>query len=283
MSLRRYLLEHKIHPATPNRLQKPDQPQKDEYNNSRPSMDYINRFIDGFQRSFDEPSVTTMDAPVTPFTTIDPVPKSKDAHRRDPDVFVFDSNQHSEFHWVDYEGKDIPSERTDLVLRHRIPHKIPSATQLSHSDSSEITRSFSPSLNDADADGGAEEDEDENKDEDEYENKEENEDQTANDIPVIPYHISALDLAVHDNDPFQLLRTHGSGGAGKHIKKLNDRRMSTEHRKHGAPGFTKKIRLPRCRFGTGRMLDHPRDDPGREVCWFHKQNVDKWDKKCEKW
>lgn len=35
---------------------------------------------------------------------------------------------------------------------------------------------------------------------------------------TIPYHIEALDLALHDNDPFQLLRAHTSG-AGKHAKK----------------------------------------------------------------
>ena len=247
-------------------------------------MDYINRFIDRFQRSFDEPSVTTMDAPVTPFTTIDPVPKSKDTHRRDPDVLVFDSNQHSEFHWVDYQGKKMPDERIEPVLRHRVRHELPSATQLSQPDSSEIARSDSPSSNDADAGAGA--DEDENKDVDE--NKDEDEDEDPNEDPngdpneaealTIPYHITALDLATPDN-PFQLLRTHAHP-SGKHAKKLNDRRMSTEHRKHGAPGFARKIRLPRCRFGTRRMLDHPRDDPPREVCWFHKQNEDQSGHKC---
>ncbi|KAI4606703.1 hypothetical protein J4E80_010015 [Alternaria sp. BMP 0032] len=184
-----------------------------------------------------------------------------------------DTDQPNAFHPADGKGKGTTTDELRQIISNNrvVLRELLSVMQpkLSHPDSPEIARSSSPSSN--------------NDDEDEDPNEDPNEDQNEEEAPVIPYHISALDLAVHDNDPFQLLRTHGSGGAGKHIKKLNDRRMSTEHRKHGAPGFTKKIRLPRCRFGTGRMLDHPRDDPGREVCWFHKQNVDKWDKKCEKW
>jgi len=95
---------------------------------------------------------------------------------------------------------------------------------------------------------------------------------------TIPCHIEALDLATPDN-PFQFPRTHATPrGALK--KKQNASRMSTEHRKNGAPGFTKKTKLPRCTFGTRRMLDYWKDDLDERVCWFHQQNVNKLGNRC---
>ncbi|KAI4906384.1 hypothetical protein J4E90_010603 [Alternaria incomplexa] len=207
---------------------------------------------------------------------LSPVDQLLDTHSRKFAKPVYDTKQRPVFRPVDYKGKGTTDERRQIISQYRIVlWELLSAIklELSHPNSPKSTPSSSPTSNDAD----------EEKDEDQY----------AEDIPVIPYaieeedpltpstipyHISALDLATPDN-PFQLLRTHAHP-SGKHAKKLNDCRMSTEHRKHGAPGFARKIRLPRCRFGTRRMLDHPRDDPPREVCWFYKQYEDKSGHNC---
>ena len=95
--------------------------------------------------------------------------------------------------------------------------------------------------------------------------------------PPIPDTINALDLATYNN-PLQYVRTHKPHGKLK--QKKNARRMSTEHRKNGPPVAMRDGKLPRCRVGTRRMLDHPRDDLERKICWFHKQRMFRWSDDC---
>jgi len=95
--------------------------------------------------------------------------------------------------------------------------------------------------------------------------------------PPIPDTIDALDLATYNN-PLQYVRTHKAHGKLK--QKKNARRMSTEHRKNGPPVAMRDGKLPRCRVGTRRMLDHPRDDLERKICWFHKQRMFRWSDDC---
>ena len=218
--------------------------------------------------------------------------KSKATHRR-KNAKPLDMNQPPVIDPADGKGKENTDERLRMISRYQeVLCELLSTIQLELSclDSPEITRSSSPSSSDADA--GAVEDEDENEYEDEDENKNEDEDQYADEDPLIPYTISALDLAASENNllpylqtlkhlqllPF--LRTHGRGGAGKHIKKVKERRMSADHRRHGAPGFAKKTRLPRCEFGTRRKLNHPWDDVDRRLCYLHKWVPEKRGERC---
>ena len=165
-------------------------------------------------------------------------------------MLAYDKNKPSDSQPSNDKGKDIPGGCAHLVPRNHRLHRRASALLRFPIDMDE--------------------------DEDEDEDEDPNEDTNDEEDPVIPDTIKTLDLAVHDNDLLDLLRPH-KGGQGK-LNQRKNKRYSKNIIKVWQEEYQlamKEPRLPRCRFGTRRRLNHPRDDLARHMCWFHRHNVDR--------
>ena len=83
-------------------------------------------------------------------------------------------------------------------------------------------------------------------------------------------HLDYLHIAIYeDNNTF--LRTHRKAARAhrNRSRRTTTKDTTNEAGKKNQNAEHNPSRVPTCKFGTRRLLDHPRDDLKNQVCWYH--------------
>jgi len=83
-------------------------------------------------------------------------------------------------------------------------------------------------------------------------------------------HLDYLDLAMYEDKNVFLRNHHKAVRTHKNrSRRTTTRNIITGPRHKNQNAEHNPTRIPTCRFGTRRLLDHPRDDLRNQVCWYH--------------